>query len=78
MLFGPYMHNFASLAHDMRESGGGIEITDSHGLAEAWSRLLSDERRRLEIGARARQVALRDATAGLRTARVVADRLCCA
>ena len=75
VLFGPYMHNFASLARDMRESGGGIEIVDSHGLAEAWSRLLSDERRRLEIGSRARQVALRDATAGLRTACVVADRL---
>jgi len=75
VIFGPHMHNFRSLADDMRRAGGGIEVNSADDLAETWSRMLADDRQRREIGARARQVALRDATAGLRTARIVARHL---
>ena len=75
VLFGPHMDNFANLAVEMRAAGGGIEIDDADSLASAWTELLANDRRRREVGARARQVALRDATAGLRTARIVARHL---
>jgi 3-deoxy-D-manno-octulosonic-acid transferase len=75
VIFGPHMHNFAGLAAEMRDAGGGIEIQGADGLADAWSRMLADDRRRREIGARARQVALRDAAAGARTAQVIARHL---
>ena len=75
VLFGPHMNNFANLAGEMRAAGGGIEIEGADSLASAWTDLLANDRRRREVGARARQVALRDATAGLRTARVVARHL---
>ena len=75
VIFGPHMHNFTGLAAEMRDAGGGIEIQGADGLADAWSRMLADDRRRREIGARARQVALRDAAAGARTAQVIARHL---
>ena len=40
-----------------------------------FSTLLANDTRRRQVGALARQVALRDASAGLRTARIVADLL---
>jgi 3-deoxy-D-manno-octulosonic-acid transferase len=71
VIFGPNMQNFTDLAEEMREAGGGIQIQGANELADAWSLILSNDRRRREIGALARQVALRDASAGLRTARIV-------
>lgn len=71
VIFGPYMQNFTDLAKEMREAGGGIQVQGADELADAWSLMLSDGTRRRKIGALARQVALRDASAGLRTARVV-------
>lgn len=71
VIFGPYMQNFTDLAKEMREAGGGIQVQGADELADAWSLMLSDDTRRRKIGALARQVALRDASAGLRTARVV-------
>jgi 3-deoxy-D-manno-octulosonic-acid transferase len=72
VIFGPHVHNFAALAEDLRSSGGGIQIGSANELADAWSAMLANDTRRREIGALARQVALRDASAGLRTARIVA------
>lgn len=71
VIFGPYMQNFTDLAKEMREAGGGIQVQGADELADAWSLMLSDDTRRRKIGALARQVALRDASAGLRTARIV-------
>lgn len=75
VIFGPHMHNFAELADEMRASGGGIEVTGANQLADVWSAMLANDTRRRHIGALARQVALRDASAGLRTARIVANLL---
>jgi len=72
VIFGPYMHNFADLADDMLEAGGGIQVRGANDLADTWSQMLSNDTQRRKIGALARQVALRDASAGLRTARIVA------
>jgi 3-deoxy-D-manno-octulosonic-acid transferase len=71
VIFGPYMQNFTDLAEEMRAAGGGIQVQGADELADAWSLMLSDDTRRRKIGALARQVALRDASAGLRTARIV-------
>ena len=71
VIFGPFMQNFTDLAEEMREAGGGIQVRGADELADAWSLILSDDTRRRKIGALARQVALRDASAGLRTARIV-------
>jgi len=71
VIFGPYMQNFTDLAEEMRGAGGGIQVQGADELADAWSLMLSDDTRRRKIGALARQVALRDASAGLRTARIV-------
>jgi 3-deoxy-D-manno-octulosonic-acid transferase len=71
VIYGPYMQNFADLAAEMREAGGGIQVQGADELADAWSLMLSDDTRRRKTGALARQVALRDASAGLRTARIV-------
>ncbi len=75
VIFGPHMHNFADLADDMRSSGGGIEVANADELAGVWSRMLADDTGRRKVGGLARQVALRDASAGLRTARITARLL---
>ena len=75
VLFGPHMHNFAKLAEDFREAGAAFEVRDADSLAAAWTTILTDEVRRIEVGARAREIALRDAAVGLRTARVLTDAL---
>jgi len=75
VIFGPHMENFADLATQMRESGGGIQVEGADDLAAAWSAMLANESRRHKIGGLARQVALRDAAAGRRTARILARLL---
>ena len=75
VIFGPHMENFASLASEMLESGGGIQVEGAESLADAWAGILANDMRRRKIGGLARQVALRDASAGLRTARVIARLL---
>ena len=71
VIFGPHMENFASLAAEMREAGGGIQVQGADELAAAWSGMLANDMRRRKIGGLARQVALRDASAGRRTARIL-------
>lgn len=73
VIFGPHMHNFSELAEQMKRAGGGIEVRDANELANAFSAMLSNDTERRTVGARARQVAMRDASAGLRTARIVSD-----
>ena len=73
VIFGPHMQNFASLATEMLESGGGIQVQGAEELADVWSAMLANDARRRKIGGLARRVALRDSSAGRRTARVVAS-----
>ena len=73
VIYGPHMRNFAELAAALRAGGGGLQVDNADELAMAWSSMLSNDVRRRTIGAMARRVALRDASAGARTARILAD-----
>jgi 3-deoxy-D-manno-octulosonic-acid transferase len=67
ILFGPYMANFAALAHEMKERGGGIEVRDTEDLVRAITDLLNDTNKRVTMGETAYQVAADDGRVGERT-----------
>jgi 3-deoxy-D-manno-octulosonic-acid transferase len=67
ILFGPYMANFAALAHEMKERGGGIEVRDTEDLVRAVTDLLNDASKRVAMGETAYQVAADGARVGERT-----------
>ena len=50
VLFGPYMNNFREVARLVIEYGGGIQVQDGEGLAEALQSLLLEEERRCVMG----------------------------
>jgi 3-deoxy-D-manno-octulosonic-acid transferase len=52
VLFGPHTFNFAEIAEQLKQSGGGIEIEDAEQLASWVGRLLTDPGRRHQIGAK--------------------------
>jgi 3-deoxy-D-manno-octulosonic-acid transferase len=56
VLFGPFHENQHETARALLAHGGGVVVRDSEELARAASRLLGDEPRRREEGARAREV----------------------
>jgi len=60
VLFGPYMDNFASLAAEMKRTGGGIEVRGEDDLARAITDLLADAERRRAVGEKAYRVAIDD------------------
>ena len=67
VLFGPYMANFAALANEMKERGGGLEVRDAEDLVRAITDLLNDANKRLAMGETAYQVAADGGRAGERT-----------
>ena len=75
VLFGPNTDNFAVLAEQMVQAGGGIRVADAEALAREVIRLLDDRDLRDRIGQSAYEVARRDAMAGMRTARVLVSNL---
>ena len=75
IVFGPSMENFATLATLLLDAGGARRVIDADDLADVWQQLLEDPAARCALGERAREVALRDASTGLRTARLVRTRL---
>ncbi|MFQ5742684.1 MAG: 3-deoxy-D-manno-octulosonic acid transferase [Acidobacteriota bacterium] len=75
VFFGPHMENFSSLAHAFRSAGAALQVNDAASLGGAWAEMLTDEKRRRQMGKRARQVALKDAGASRRTASILAEQL---
>ena len=75
VLFGPSTQNFATLADEMVRTKGGIRVADAEGLAREINRLLADGDYRSTVGDSAYEVARRDAAAGRRTARVLAQHV---
>ena len=71
LLFGPSTENFAALAAELLRAGGAYRIADPDALGERIVELIANPRRRHQMGQHARTVALRDASAGRRTARVL-------
>lgn len=50
MLFGPYMTNFAELAAEIKQKGGGIEVRGREDLIREISGLLADRRKAQRMG----------------------------
>ena len=75
VLFGPNTDNFSLLAEQLVRSGGGIRVADAEALAREANRLLGDRGLRDRTGRLAYEVARHDAAAGIRTARVLLQRL---
>jgi 3-deoxy-D-manno-octulosonic-acid transferase len=57
ILFGPYMANFRSIAEEMKQGGGAIEVHDAATLSCALVGLLVDSETRRQMGERACRVA---------------------
>ncbi|HEV2349894.1 MAG TPA: 3-deoxy-D-manno-octulosonic acid transferase [Terriglobia bacterium] len=56
ILFGPHMENFRDIAHLFLEAGAASTVHDPADLAQRVHELLQDERKRKEMGNRARQL----------------------
>jgi len=56
ILFGPYMTNFAELAGEMKQCGGGVEVKGAEDLMREANLLLTNPGRALEMGHKAREV----------------------
>ena len=69
--FGPYAHNFSSIAAELEKAQGGIEIHDAHSLCNAALPLLTDANLRQQTGARARKTIEQQQGAVERTVGVV-------
>jgi 3-deoxy-D-manno-octulosonic-acid transferase len=67
ILFGPHMGNFAELADEMKQKGGGIEVQGVADLVRAVTDLLNDSDQRLAMGKIAHQIATQDSRVGERT-----------
>lgn len=50
VIFGPYVHNFAEICLGLSRAGGALRCEDLQGVAASADALLSDDRRREEVG----------------------------
>ncbi len=75
VLFGPNMQNFAFATRAFLSNEAVVQVPDAAGLETALADLLADERRRSELGARARQVVQQNLGATERTVRIILDGL---
>jgi 3-deoxy-D-manno-octulosonic-acid transferase len=75
VIFGPNMQNFASAAQVFLEGQAAVQVPDAAGLETVLAELLADERRRAELGARARQVVQQNLGATERTVRLIMEGL---
>jgi len=75
VVFGPNMQNFAFATRTFLASQAVVQVQDAAGLEAALAKLLADERRRSELGARARQVVQQNLGATERTVRLILDGL---
>jgi 3-deoxy-D-manno-octulosonic-acid transferase len=71
VLFGPYMANFAALAKEMRDKGGGIEVRGAPDLAREIGELLQDPKKRLAMGEKAYHVAIDNRGVGERASNLL-------
>jgi 3-deoxy-D-manno-octulosonic-acid transferase len=75
VLFGPHMENFASAAQAFVAGQAAAQVADAAALETALAELLSDERHRAGLGARARQIVQQNLGATERTVRLILDGL---
>lgn len=67
ILFGPHMENFRDIAQLFLEASAAVQVTSPQELVERALEILQDERRRRELGQRAREVLDRESGATRRT-----------
>lgn len=67
VVVGPHMENFQEIADEFRGEGALLQVRSSEELGDAISALFADERRRRELGARARAIIERNRGACGRT-----------
>jgi 3-deoxy-D-manno-octulosonic-acid transferase len=75
VLFGPYMANFAAMAAEMKEKGGGVEVRGVEDLVREITDLLNDADKRLTMGENAYQVAADEQRVGERTSELLSRYL---
>jgi 3-deoxy-D-manno-octulosonic-acid transferase len=75
MIFGPNMQNFKAVANAFVSKQAAVQVQDAAGLEQAIAELLTDDRRRSEVGARALEVVRQNLGATDRTVQLVTERL---
>jgi 3-deoxy-D-manno-octulosonic-acid transferase len=75
VLFGPYMTNFAAMAAEMKEKGGGVEVRGVEDLVCEITELLNDADKRRTMGENAYQVAADEQRVGERTSELLSRYL---
>jgi len=75
VVFGPNMQNFASTVRAFLSDRAVVQVEDAAGLETAVAELLADEKRRAELGARAREVVRKNLGATARTVDLIAQGL---
>jgi len=60
VLFGPHVENFAPIAQELKQAGGGIEVRDKDDLINVISELLNDPLKRKRMGENAYLIAADD------------------
>ncbi|HXF11231.1 MAG TPA: 3-deoxy-D-manno-octulosonic acid transferase [Desulfuromonadaceae bacterium] len=75
MVFGPNMQNFPDIAKSFVQANGAVQVNDPLALQEAFSNLLADESRRLELGQNAHRVVRENLGAIDRTVELIVDKM---
>jgi 3-deoxy-D-manno-octulosonic-acid transferase len=75
VLFGPYTGNFAAMAAEMKEKGGGVEVRGVQDLVREITDLLNHADKRLTMGENAYQVAADEQCVGERTSELLSRYL---
>lgn len=75
VLYGPHMHNFATVTRELEQAGAALALTDRAALGDAVARLLQDEASRHRLGEAARAVTARNRSVVDRTMDALAPLL---
>jgi 3-deoxy-D-manno-octulosonic-acid transferase len=75
VVLGPNMQNFTSIVRAFLSAQGVVQVRDAGELEKTFAELLSDDRRRAELGARALGVVQQNLGATERTVELISERL---
>jgi 3-deoxy-D-manno-octulosonic-acid transferase len=75
MIFGPNMQNFADIARSFLARNAAVQVQDPESLKNAIAELLTDEKRRAELGRNAHKVVDENLGAVNRTVNMILEQL---
>ena len=58
VIFGPHNYSFEEVGNNLIDAGGGYKVYDVKSLKKAFTRLVNDDKLRLDSGKRAKEVVL--------------------